>query len=646
MSDDVFYRRLNLSTDNIPKTLDESSRTVGIIISTTTPVVEFDARTQNFWPTSIIPEGVEVPSNGQVPYMDTHDTGSVENQIGSVRSIKAEGDNLNGVAHFASDEKSLRAFNLAKEGHLTDNSIQYRALEKVYVEDGELAEVAGRSFEGPVIVVTKSRMIEVSAVAVGADPNAKNRAASLEQPEENKTEVEETKRMSEENKEAKAETVVEAPVERQVDTEAVERAAQDAVKVERARVSEIEGIARQCNLDSEFIGKVENESVEDFKARALDALSKKHEEVNVNSPQVVVKEDAVDKFRSAASDAILLKAGKLDTDNAERTQIAHEVAGNSLEMMARELLRLRGENHLGSIEDVFKRSLATSDFPILTSNLANKSVKMGWDMANETYESWVDTNGSVANYKLQTKARAGEFSDLLEVKEGEEYKNGDRPEEDETFQLAKYGRLISFTREMLINDDLSQLTDNAQTMGEAARRKLGDLCYSVLTTNPTMGDGTALFDAAHGNIGTTGKVNATTMGEAIKLMKYQKDIGGKRRLNIKPAFLLAPAAIEGEAEEFFQSRVFADSSTDATRTNIYYNSVNRVYETRLDDDSLTAWYLAAARNTVQLAFLNGNKAPYLERQDAFKTDSVDWKVRIEAVAWAMNWKGLLYNAGA
>lgn len=648
MSEDIVYRKLSLNKDNKPVTLDESNRSFEITISTDTPIAEMDYRTGDVVDTVIVPEGIEVPANGQVPYVDSHDRFSVDNQLGSVREVRVEDNSLVGRVYYADDEKSDRAYRLALGGHLTDNSIGAAILEATRLDENETATFHGREYTGPIKVITKSRMIEVSAVAVGADPNAKNRAAQFEQPENKKTEVEETKRMSEENKEAKAETVVEAPVERSVvDTQAIERAAQEAIKVERARVSEIEGIARECGLDSEFIGKVEEESVESFRKRALAAVVEKHKEVNVSNPQVTITEDAADKFRSAASDAILLKAGMLDTDSAERMQVAREVAGYSLGELARKSLEVRGQKSTGSLEEVFSRSLSTSDFPILTSNLANKSVKMGWDQADETYESWVDTNGSVSDYKLQTKARAGEFSDLEKVKEGEEYKYGTRPEESETFQLSKYGKLISFTREMLINDDLSELTDTARAMGEAARRKLGDLCYNVLIANANMGDGTALFDAAHGNVASTALSvpDAASMAEALKLMAYQKDIGGKRRLNIKPSFLLAPAAIQGATEEFFQAKVWADGATDATRPNIYYNSVQRIYETRLDDDDAAQWYLAANRNTVQLAFLNGQKAPYLERQDEFKRDAANWKVRIEAVAWAQNWKGMYRNAG-
>ena len=643
-------RKFNIeSRTNSPHSLDETNRTVDITISTTTPVLEYDYRSDQMVPTVIIPEGIHAPDKGQIPLVDTHDMSTIENQLGSVSELRAEGDEYIGKARFAEDTKSEKAFELTRNKHLTDFSIRSATLEYTILEEGENAEIMGRNFTGPVKVITSSRLIEVSAVSVGADPKATSRSAHVELVEPNQTEVKETKRMSKEEEViAPVETVVAPVVERAapVDTEAIRM---EVIETERARVSDINSVARELNLDSDFVGKVEHESISDFKQRAYAQVSENMKEVSVTSPTITAGADATDKQRAAFSDALLLRSGQLGDDvSAERREIAREAAGYSLVEMARESLRSEGKEYKGDRHEMVGRALASSDFPILCGNIAQKSVMAGFDSTDETYGSWVDTSGSVSDFKTQTKARAGEFSDLEEVKEGEEYKIGDRPEQSETFKIAKYGKLLPFTRESLINDDLGQLTDSAFSMGEAASRKLGDLAYAVLTLNANMGDGNTLFGAPHGNINTATGVapNAASMAEGILAMKYQKDIAGLKRLNIKPAFLLAPAALEGTTEEFFQSKVYADAATDATRTNIYYNSIQRVYETRLDDADLAQWYLAAVRNTVKMYFLNGNKSPFMERQDEFSRDAVNWKIRMEASATAENWKGLYRNVGA
>ncbi len=139
-------------------------------------------------------------------------------------------------------------------------------------------------------------------------------------------------------------------------------------------------------------------------------------------------------------------------------------------------------------------------------------------------------------------------------------------------------------------------------------------------------------------------------------MGMQKDIGGKRRLNIRPRFFLAPRTIEGSSEVFFKSMQYAgeaaagtpDEAYATTRANPYAGSYfTRVYEARLDDDSTAKWYLAGPKGrTVKVYFLNGVQKPYMETRQGWTVDGVEYKVRIDAAAKAVDWRGLLENDGA
>jgi hypothetical protein len=93
--------------------------------------------------------------------------------------------------------------------------------------------------------------------------------------------------------------------------------------------------------------------------------------------------------------------------------------------------------------------------------------------------------------------------------------------------------------------------------------------------------------------------------------------------------------------------VATDSSLAATRANPYAGAYfTRVYEPRLDDDDPAAWYLAAAKNkTIKAFFLNGVQKPYLDSKDGWSVDGVEYKVRIDVGAKAMDWRGLFLNDG-
>jgi hypothetical protein len=125
-------------------------------------------------------------------------------------------------------------------------------------------------------------------------------------------------------------------------------------------------------------------------------------------------------------------------------------------------------------------------------------------------------------------------------------------------------------------------------------------------------------------------------------------------LNIRPQYLLAPMALMGTAEVFFKSEKYVDSDTiatdsslAATRANQYAGNVlRRIYESRLDDNDAAMWYLAAAKGkTVTVFFLNGNQTPYMEQQQGWNVDGTEFKVRIDAGAKAMDWRGLYCNDG-
>jgi hypothetical protein len=367
--------------------------------------------------------------------------------------------------------------------------------------------------------------------------------------------------------------------------------------------------------------------------------------------------DEKDKFRAAAEGAVLIRAGI--PGEHDKVPGARDLAGYSLRELARHSLILANQPAGGGPLEMVGRAMTTSDFPYILANVAHKSLFAGWEGAGETWREWCAV-GSVSDFKTHYSPRVSEFSDLDEIGELEEYKHGKRTEAQESYAVATYGKMAGISRQAVINDDLNAITANFFGMGEAAARKVGDLPYAVLTANADMGDSVALFHATtHDNYIESGSGAApgiATLAAGFLAMGTQKDLQGLRRLNIRPRFFLAPMALMGTAEVFFRSERFADETTAGTpdesfattRVNPYSGEVlRRIYESRLDDDVPTKWYLAAAKGkTVTVFFLNGVQTPYLEQQQSWNADGVEFKVRIDAGAKAMDWRGLYLNYGA
>ncbi|AJA26938.1 peptidase [Escherichia coli O157:H7 str. SS52] len=152
---------------------------------------------------------------------------------------------------------------------------------------------------------------------------------------------------------------------------------------------------------------------------------------------------------------------------------------------------------------------STSDFGNILLDVSNKGLIQGWEESEETFQKWT-RKGRLSDFKTAYRVGMGGFGSLRQVREGAEYKYITTSDRKETIALATYGEIFSITRQAIINDDLNMLVDVPMKMGRAAKATIGDLVYKVLTDNPKLSDGKALFHADHKNIATGGDLRFRT----------------------------------------------------------------------------------------------------------------------------------------
>jgi hypothetical protein len=297
----------------------------------------------------------------------------------------------------------------------------------------------------------------------------------------------------------------------------------------------------------------------------------------------------------------------------------------------------------------------SSDFANIMTDVANKALLEGFESADESYSVWCDTTGNCNDFRTHVFARASEAPSLVEVNpDGGEYQYGAVTDAKESVAVVDYEIIVPFTRKAMINDDVGALSDIRGKLGAAAKRKYGDLVYAVLTGNPAMGDGVALFDATdHGNYITAGAApSVATLNFSAAAMAVQTDLQGLQNLNIRPQFIIAPWALKGTVDNLLVTTnpAYAGGFTNATATNSVVNPWNYltpVYDSRLDTSNAAGWYLAAQKGkTVKLFTLGGNTAPHLETRGGFTVDGMEFKCRVTAAAKAVDWRSLFYNDGA
>ena len=437
---------------------------------------------------------------------------------------------------------------------------------------------------------------------------------------------------------------------------AAAKAAEDALNAETARRTEIRSVFEPHNKTDgieDLLQKCLDDpsiTVETARKQLLDEIGSRH--TPTGNGGIQSGEDALDKFRDGAMQAIMARSGKLNV----KQDLENPFRGYTLVELARHSLMLANQPLGGTRMEMVGRALnirsaighSTSDFPQILADVANKAVLLGFSEAPETWQPWCRV-GNLSDFKTARRVGLSEFSDLELVAEGGEYRYGTFSDQGETITLATYGKIFPITRQAIINDDLNAFSDVPMKMGRAAARVPGDLAYGVLTTNPLMSDGLALFVAGHNNIGTPAAApNVTNVGNARTLMGLQTGIGGNANgLNIRLGNLLVPLELEDTAKVLRESENDPANTGNSRAVNPVRGTFEVIADPRLSADSATQWYATATQefDTVEVAFLDGIQEPRVEEQTGWTVDGTEFKVGLDVAAAAMEFRSFVRNAG-
>lgn len=283
----------------------------------------------------------------------------------------------------------------------------------------------------------------------------------------------------------------------------------------------------------------------------------------------------------------------------------------------------------------------TSDFGNVLMDVSGKAMLRGWEASGETFQRWTK-KGSLSNFHPARRVGISGFPTLPKVPEGAEYKYVTCSDRGAPIALATYGGLFSITRQAIINDDLSAFSTLPAHLGRSASRTIGDLVYSVLTTNAAFVDGKPLFSAEHGNVDETGAaMSPAILGELRRKMRLQKD-DFDTALNISPAFIIVPAGLESAAMQVLNSTSVPGAEMNSGIANPVSKMGQLIVESRLDRVVTPYWYVAAEQgaDTIEVAYLDGVDTPYLEEQEGWSVDGVSLKVRIDAGVAPLDYRGL------
>lgn len=569
-------------------------------------------------------------NNGLGTVLFNHDRDAV---VGHIEKVWLEDNRGKALVRFDTDEQSETIFQKVQSGTLQGVSVGYAINRYEVLEDEDTKSTNGR-FTGPAYVVTDWDPLEISIVSVPADPTV-GVGRSAEEIHTSIDTQEDNTRMDQE-KNLEVQEVKSAPVE----TGLTQADLQKAMEQERKRTSEITAMFRDFDVEGADEAIVLGKSVEEAREMVMDQLRARNKGVFVT-----MGEAESDKFRAAAQDAVLMAAG---IPVAEPAAGAQELRGYSMVEMARESLRRESGStvNFGDNMELARAAInSTSTFPAIMSNLANKSVMVGFNEAETTYQIWAG-KGSNRDFKEAARVALSEAGNLELVPEGGQFQQDSFGEASARTKVATYGKLFSLTRQAIINDDLGLFSKIATKYGSAAKRLVNKMVYAQLTGNVKMQDNVALFDTKHGNVAGTGEaLSVKAIAKAITAMRRQKGITGEATLNITPKYLVVPPELEMTAYQIVNSTAAVDGVNSGV-ANPYKGRFIVVADAELTDPD--AWYLVAdatQHDTIEVTYLNGVETPRLETRQGFDVDGIEYKVAFDCGVSALDFRGVFKNAG-
>jgi hypothetical protein len=627
-----------------PATFDAEARTVEVVFTTGADVERRDFWTGERWieRLEVSEQAVDLSRlNAGAPVLDSHQSYELRNVIGVVERAWIAGGEGRALLRFSDRPEVQPIVADIRSGIIRNISAGY------WVERWEDSEASAK---GPRIRTAKRWMPgELSMVPVPADAGAQVRAAPPPAtPSDSSTRVRDAAH-TEEVRMTDEVNPGNATPETRANPSPPAPAAPAA-----ASLADLQALASRTGLDSDWIVArlAERVTLDAARDAAIDAMAARR--APTQTPGTGVIGDDAATFRARAVDGLSSRLMGTAPSEAGREFRSMGLHGMLREIALRDGHRDAHRWNSDQIADFALRTHSTSDFPNILANSANKTVRAMYGAYPNTWSSWVQ-EVDVPDFKTITAAFAGQFPEVAEVAEGANFTYGTIAEEAETYAVKERGRLVRLTRQAIINDDtraLEQVLRSAALAGYTALRRV---VFGILTTNAAMADGVALFSAASGarldsNLGSAGALSATTFAELRGLLNKQYApvrSGVSERSPLPPpgqVVLLVGPDEEDTGMELLGNRI-VPTATGAVLPDGYRAQTSMVMEPFLDTGN-DPYYLARTDiRAVELAYLNGRRAPEVTSAEHITHSGMDFRVIFDFGAKAVTFRTIAANLG-
>jgi len=565
--------------------------------------------------------GLAIPSQAR-PIRFGHDPLS---GVGHTDNIRIEQGQLVAGGLVSRDTAAAREVVVSsKNGFPWQASVGASVEEFEFLKESQKAMVNGREYSGPLNVVRKATLGEISFVDLGADGSTSASVAAGVNPSSGEP------IMDEPNPAPPASPIAPPPAPPPPPPSAPSAQAVEELRAQAAAETErIDAVRRICagrapRLEAQAIREGWNEQRTELEVLRITRPA---------APAVHVADNTVNGAVLEA--ACLLTAGLANLEAAYEPQALDLASrrfrgGIGLQELLLEAAWANGytgrsfRDSRAVLRFAFGRGIeagfSTVDIGGILSNVANKFLHEGFFSVERTWRN-ICAVRNVSDFKTVTSYRLIGKDQYELVAPGGELKHGTLGSEQYTNKADTYGLMLSLDRRDIINDDLGAITTVPRKLGRGSGLKINDVFWTIFLAN------SGFFTVGNKNFLAGADTALTIDGLTKAEVAFMDQVDGDGKpIGIMPAILLVPTALSAMGSQLFKSLELRDTTANAKfpvanphqgkfRVEVSRYLANAVYP----GNSAKAWYLLSEPNdlpVIEVAFLNGQEAPTIETAEA------------------------------
>ena len=304
------------------------------------------------------------------------------------------------------------------------------------------------------------------------------------------------------------------------------------------------------------------------------------------------------------------------------------------------------------------QNYALPSFEELLANTLNRALMRDYRV-DYRWRDIVTAITGPRDFRQVTGARIKYVPDIPSLTEDQPYADLQTPLGDDevvTYTINSTGCYISFTRRLLINDDIGAAQRAVAQLARAASRTIAKRVWALISGNATYGaDGLSVFHADHGNLGAAA-LSAASLTAARSALFAQTEPGSTEPLGLGggPLFLVIPIGLESTALPLNHVHFLDQNFTLNPWIHRFGDHNENIFVNPLLADA-NDWYLFDISGNVgliEVGFLMGKDQPELMIADnpladeAFMQDRVVYKLRWEFECVILDYRGAYMSAVA